>query len=146
MRTIVTNSEKETFKLGKEIAAELKGGDLAAIKGDLGAGKTVLAKGISLGLGIKETVKSPTFVIMMLYEIKSAKILKRKIKYVCHIDAYRINKKSLLAVGAQDYLRRQDTITIIEWAGKVKELLPKKTKWIEIKPAGQTKRKISLNF
>lgn len=147
MKTVITKSEIETIKLAKEIAGKLKGGDLVALEGNLGAGKTVLVKGIARALGIKKTVQSPTFVIMMLYQVP-AKAGKKanKLKYLCHIDAYRIKEKDVLAIGAEDYFARPDTLTIIEWAGKIKKILPKKAKWITITAIGKEKRSFKLNF
>lgn len=144
MKTIITNSEKETLRLAKEIAAMLRGGDVLALKGDLGAGKTVLVKGIARALGIKKTVISPTFVIMMLYRAVTRP--EAKIRRLCHIDAYRIGKNDLVSIGAPDYFARQDTVTIIEWADKVRTALPKKTRWVEISNMGKEKRRFKLKF
>ncbi|MFA6171430.1 MAG: tRNA (adenosine(37)-N6)-threonylcarbamoyltransferase complex ATPase subunit type 1 TsaE [Patescibacteria group bacterium] len=146
MKSIITNNESETLNLAQDISKRLSGGDLVGLKGNLGSGKTIFAKGLARGLGIKETVQSPTFVIMMLYRLKTKTGQAKKVKYFCHIDAYRISPKDLIAIGASEFIRRQDTITIIEWADKLKGILPKKTKWIEIIQISQAKRKIKFNF
>ena len=102
--------------------------------GNLGAGKTIFTKGLALGLGIKKNIASPTFVLMKVYPVKShrAKILP-KAKFLVHIDAYRIKSaKDLIAIGADEYFKRLDTVTVIEWADKIKKILPKKTKFVNI--------------
>ena len=68
--TKTTNSDKETFALGKEWAKKLKGGEIIALEGDLGAGKTVFSQGLCTGLGYKKRVQSPTFVLMKIYPLK----------------------------------------------------------------------------
>lgn len=130
MAQIKTNSEKETFELGFKVAQSFKGGEIIGLIGNLGAGKTVFTKGIAKGLGIKKVVNSPTFVIMKTYEIKS-KLL--KINCFVHIDAYRLKSASdLIAIGAKEYFKRNDAVVIIEWANKIKKILPQKTKFIKI--------------
>lgn len=126
---ITTLSEKQTINLGGKMAKKLQGGETIGLIGELGAGKTILVKGFAKGLGIKETITSPTFVLMKVYQIKN-----EKIKNFCHIDAYRIkNGQSLIDIGAQEYLNKPKTITIIEWADQVKDILPKNTIFVKIK-------------
>jgi len=69
----ITASEKETFNLGKTLAKKLKGGEIIGLNGNLGAGKTILAKGIAKGLGIKQNITSPTFILMKIYQVKNRK-------------------------------------------------------------------------
>lgn len=106
--------------------------------GDLGAGKTVFTKGLALGLGIKKNISSPTFVLMKIYPVKSLNI-----KFLVHIDAYRIKSAhDLMAIGAKEYFGRPDTITVIEWADKIKQILPKKTRFVKISSPKNNIRKI----
>lgn len=133
----ISHSEDETKNIGKKIAAKLKGGEVLAIQGDLGAGKTILAKGIAKGLGCKKIVNSPTFVLMKIYKIKfqilNIKLAGKIIKYICHIDAYRINSaKDIEAIGALEYFGKEDTISIVEWPEKIKKILPRDTIWVEL--------------
>lgn len=117
-----TLSEKQTFNSGLEFAKTLKGGETIGLIGDLGAGKTVFIKGLAQGLGIKQIITSPTFVLMKVYKIKA----KVKIKNLVHVDAYRLkNGRDLIDIGLKDWLGRPDTITVIEWADQVKSVLPK---------------------
>lgn len=136
----ITNSEQETFELAKDFGAGLKGGEVIGLSGNLGAGKSVFARGLAAGLGIKKKITSPTFVLMNVYPIKQ-----QVIKYFCHIDAYRLRSETdLAAIGAKDYLGRPDTVTVVEWADKVKSLLPKNTKLIKLNNLGKEERVINF--
>jgi tRNA threonylcarbamoyladenosine biosynthesis protein TsaE len=139
---ILTKSERETLNLGKKIAKNLKGGEVIGLIGELGAGKTVLIKGLVSGLGFKKTITSPSFVLMKIYQIDD---LKSKIETVIHVDAYRLEKgKDLIDIGLMDYLEKPKTVTVIEWADKVKDILPKKTIFIKIKIKGKREREVII--
>ena len=113
---IITKSEKETIGIAKEFADQLKGGEVLGLIGDLGAGKTCFTKGLALGLGIKKNITSPTFVLMKAYPTKH-----KTIKNFIHIDAYRLHSyDDLLAIGIEDYIGKEDSVVIIEWADRVK--------------------------
>ena len=126
------------------------------LKGDLGAGKTTLVKGIALGLGIKNEITSPTFALMNVYEVKSLrhrrirlgrkKSIKSKVSHLVHIDTFRlIEEKELIEIGVEDYLGDENCICIIEWPEKLVELLRgKKTISVEIEDVGEDKRKIII--
>ena len=142
MNKIITNSEKETKNLAKNLAKQIKGGQTIALNGDLGAGKTMFVKGLAESFGIKN-VSSPTFVLMKVYNIKNNK----NIDKLCHIDAYRlIDYRDLLAIGADEYIKDKKTLVVIEWADKVKKILPNCFKAINIKHLEQNVREFSLNF
>jgi len=116
----ISKTEKDTFNFSKKLAKNLKGGELISLIGDLGAGKTVFSQGIASGLGIKERVNSPTFVVMKVYDVND-----NKVKVFCHIDAYRLSSfAELEAIGVSDYLGQDDVVTVIEWADKVSDGLP----------------------
>src|SRR3990167_5181619 len=117
-----TASEKETFILAKKLAQTLRGGEVIALYGNLGAGKTVFAKGIAAGLGVITTITSPTFTLMNVYPVKP-----RGITTLVHIDCYRLhNASELVAIGVSEYLNNPQTVTVIEWAERVESLLAKK--------------------
>ncbi len=135
-----THSEKETYDLAKKFASKLKGGEVLCLVGDLGAGKTAFTKGLAAGLGVKGIVTSPTFVLMKIYPVKSspAGILletklfngvnkaNHRIKEMAHIDAYRLKEgQELINIGAEEYFRDKECVTVIEWADRVKEIWPK---------------------
>lgn len=137
-----TKTEKQTFNLGKKIARSLKGGEVLALTGDLGAGKTIFTKGLAEGLGVKKIVTSPTFILMNVYNVRNQK---SEIKNLVHIDCYRLNDASELEdIGATEYFGQVDTVVIIEWAEKVKRILPKNSINISIKLSSKTSRKITI--
>lgn len=124
----ISKSEKETSAIAQKFAQTLKGGEVIGLIGELGAGKTTFTKAIAKALKINKRLTSPTFVLMKIYKTNNSSI-----KNLVHIDAYRLKTAGdLLAIGAEEYLERPDTITIIEWADRIKNILPKKTKLIEI--------------
>lgn len=139
-----TNSTKETTNLGKKIASSLKGGDIVLLKGNLGAGKTTLVKGIAEYFGIgQDGVVSPTFTLMQEYTINKKQLTINKL---IHIDTYRLeNEEELIEIGVEDYLGDPETVCIIEWPEKLKKLLKnKKTIEISIEHIDEEKRKISI--
>jgi len=143
MSRFISYSEKETIASAKKFAKKLKGSEVIALIGDLGTGKTVFIKGMARGLGIKKTITSPSFVLMKLYQVKDSRF---KIKNLLHIDAYRLkNEKDLIGIGVLDWLGKKDTVTVIEWAERVKKLLPKKAIKIKIK-FGKKKYERIINF
>jgi tRNA threonylcarbamoyladenosine biosynthesis protein TsaE len=136
----ITNSQQETFDFARNLTRKLTGGEVLALSGELGAGKTVFAKGIAKGLGVKGDIDSPTFVIMKIYPVRNNK---SGIKNLVHVDAYRLGSaQDLENIGLKDYLGKKDTITVIEWAGKVKEIIPSGSFWVDIKTKQENKRKI----
>jgi len=125
----ISHSEKQTFNLAKKMARQITGGQVIGLIGGLGAGKTVFTKGLAAGLDIKKTITSPTFVLMRIYPVKCYQLIKTFV----HIDAYRLKKiENLIAIGAVEYFNRPNTITVIEWADKIKPILPKRTKFVKI--------------
>lgn len=141
MEKLVTTTEKETWQEGFNFAKKLKGGEILALTGDLGAGKTKFLQGLAKGLGVKGRVNSPTFNILKIYPVSNNK----KIKNFCHIDAYRLEgAKNLLDLGIEEYFQDKKTVTAIEWAEKVKSLFSKNTIKIKIKQTASEKRTILI--
>lgn len=125
-KIIKTRSEAETRAVAARFGKTFKGGEIVALYGDLGAGKTVWVKGMSEGLCIRERVLSPTFVLLQCHEIKrsGSKNKELGIRELCHVDAYRLKSaKELLDIGIEDYLGVKDIVIVIEWADGVEELL-----------------------
>ncbi len=140
-QTYISHSPDETFIFGKKLGASLGGGEVLALYGALGAGKTALVQGIAAGLGLKNKVNSPTFAIMKLYSVKG-----EKIKQLCHIDAYRLNEaQELVAIGAGDYLGRFDTVSAVEWPEKVETVLPVNFIIIHLRTKSETIREIIIS-
>jgi tRNA threonylcarbamoyladenosine biosynthesis protein TsaE len=136
----LTTSEKQTFNLAKKFSKQLKGGEVIGLIGELGAGKTIFVKGLAAGLRIKKNITSPTFVLMKIYKISDSRF---QISDFIHLDAYRIKSaKDLINIGVEEYFNRPDVVTIIEWADRIKKILPKKTRFIKIINQGNNKRLI----
>ncbi|MDO8592844.1 MAG: tRNA (adenosine(37)-N6)-threonylcarbamoyltransferase complex ATPase subunit type 1 TsaE [bacterium] len=138
----ISASEQQTFALVKKFAKTLKGGEVIGLIGNLGAGKTIFTKGLAAGLGIKKRVNSPTFVLMKVYQVKSPSI-----KHLVHIDAYRLKSaQDIIAIGATEYFNRPDTVTVIEWADKIKKVLPLGTRLVKISCKSKSNsRTININ-
>lgn len=136
MASTISNSAAETFELGRSLAASLKGGEIIALCGDLGAGKTHLCKGIAAGLGCDPAeVTSPTFTLV--HEYRGGRLP------VYHFDFYRLESEAeALAVGLDDYLAAGGVV-LIEWADKFRPLLPAETRWIELRELAPDVREIS---
>ena len=121
---IETFSEKETFELGKKLGTEAKPGQIYALLGDLGVGKTILTKGFAEGLGITEPVSSPTFTIVPVYE-------EGRMPFY-HFDVYRIGDiEEMDEIGYEDCFFGEG-VCLVEWANLIEEIMPEETIWITI--------------
>ncbi|MFA7654044.1 MAG: tRNA (adenosine(37)-N6)-threonylcarbamoyltransferase complex ATPase subunit type 1 TsaE [Candidatus Magasanikbacteria bacterium] len=145
MTDAILKSQSETIAFGKKLSTQLKGGDILCLYGDLGAGKTTLVKGVAQGLEIKKEIKSPTFTLMNIYNIKTLK--QKNIKTLVHIDTYRLKKEEeLLEIGIEDYLGAPNTVCVIEWPEKIEGLLKGKNLIkINIKHVDEKTREIIIN-
>jgi tRNA threonylcarbamoyladenosine biosynthesis protein TsaE len=120
----ISHSPEETMALGKSIAEKAAPGDIIALTGDLGTGKTVFTKGIARGLGIDEPVSSPTFTIVSEYRSGRMPLF--------HFDVYRIgDPEEMDEVGLDDYLSNGG-LSLIEWAELISDMLPPETVWVTI--------------
>jgi tRNA threonylcarbamoyladenosine biosynthesis protein TsaE len=120
----ISHSPEETMALGKSIAEKAAPGDIIALTGDLGTGKTVFIKGIARGLGIDEPVSSPTFTIVSEYRSGRMPLF--------HFDVYRIgDPEEMDEVGLDDYLSNGG-LSLIEWAELISDMLPPETVWVTI--------------
>ena len=113
---ITANNLQDTDKIGKIIGESLKGGTVICLEGDLGAGKTTLTQSIAKGLEVKDYVTSPTFTIIKEYNGRVN---------LYHMDAYRLDSEDdMYDLGYDEYIN-SDGVCIIEWASKIKGLIPK---------------------
>ncbi len=127
---VISKNEQDTIDFALDLAKKLQGGEVLGLVGDLGAGKTTFTKGLAQALGVKQNVNSPTFVLMKIYPVRGHKT----IKHLAHIDAYRLTSAAdLEAIGAQDWLGRADTVTVVEWADLIRDFLVPQTVWINFK-------------
>lgn len=149
IKTFISKNEDETLNFAENFAKQFRGGEVIALVGDLGAGKTVFTRGLARGLGIKQKIQSPTFLLMKIYKVRKSESQKvREIKFLVHVDAYRLgNASELENIGILDWLGRADTVTVIEWADKVLEIFRGK-KVIKIKMElgkKEEERKVTIN-
>jgi tRNA threonylcarbamoyladenosine biosynthesis protein TsaE len=151
---IVSKSAKETQAVAQFLVQELaksnftrKGATVVALDGNLGSGKTTFSQGLARALGIKEKVLSPTFVLVKIYNIYSSSLSRRHRKdssrfrsnrktpgfnRLIHVDCYRLkSSKDLLHLGFKNFLRDKDAIIVIEWASRIRKLLPRGAVWIK---------------
>jgi tRNA threonylcarbamoyladenosine biosynthesis protein TsaE len=137
---VLSRSIEETKELAGSIAKKLKAGDILALYGDLGSGKTTFTSYLVHSLGIDKRVQSPTFVIARRYMGG-----KGDISTVNHIDLYRMeSKKDLNDLGLEEIFDEPGAISVIEWPELVEDLLPKETIKIYFKYAGEDERKINV--
>jgi len=142
----LTFSSGQTKKAGEKLAKERlkivlrKNALVVGLEGDLGSGKTTFIQGFAKGLGIKEKILSPTFVIMKKFEIRNSKF-----ENFYHVDCYRLQKpKELLELGFKKIIANPQNIVAIEWADKIRKILPNKTIWISFQFIDKKIRKIML--
>lgn len=131
---------EDTYQIGKELGGQMKSGQVLALVGDLGVGKTVFTQGFAKGLGIEEPISSPTFTIIQEYE-------DGRIPFY-HFDVYRIGDiEEMEEIGFDDYIYGEG-VCLIEWANLIKEILPKRILMITIEKdleKGFDYRKISIS-
>lgn len=132
--TIQTNGPEETTQFAEKLAALLSPGDVIALEGDLGAGKTTFTKGLAKGLEIKKTVNSPTFTIIKEYHGRLP---------LYHMDVYRV-ENSFEDLGFDEYFEG-DGVTVVEWAHLIEEQLPNERLTIYLYHEDNDNRKIVLN-
>lgn len=139
MRTIHLKNEEETTTFGLDLGKRLQKGDIVALIGDLGTGKTALTKAIARGLGITETITSPTFTIVQEYTGGRLPLY--------HFDVYRIQEpEEMYELGYEEYFFGEG-VCVIEWADLIEELLPGETKVIRLEyGSGESERIYQCTF
>lgn len=133
-----SHSARDTFGFAKDFSRTLEGGEIITLSGELGVGKSVFAKGLCFGLGVKDDVLSPTFTIMNDY---------RGDKFtVCHYDAYRLSSgEEAYFGGFTDYFGQKDTVCVIEWAENIASALTNfKLINVTLKRVGDEEREIEI--
>lgn len=132
------SSDEAMKKFGETLAAQLRGGQVIELIGDVGAGKTTLAKGVARGLGITEELQSPSFTLSRVYDMPDSRQL-------VHYDFYRLSDPGILADELVDTMGRDDVITLIEWADIVEGVLPEDRITIQISPLSEAARTVRVN-
>ncbi len=153
---IVTINAKQTRKVGQALAKKILDTKLEekkisffraqviALVGELGAGKTTFTQGFLEGLHIQGHYTSPTFVIMKEYAVVE-KDNQEGIKKVFHLDAYRVTARDILDLGWEEIISNSQNVVIIEWADRIKEIIPVKAIWLNFSWLEENKRKIESN-
>jgi len=147
------------------LAKELRGGEIVCLMGELGSGKTTFAQGVLEGLGAKGPYTSPTFLVMKHYKkiisnfkaqifppkrdpavavTNKAQSPKSKIQNIYHIDAYRVGAKDILNLGWEEIVADKKNVIVIEWAERIKNIVPKRAVWISFRHKGRNEREITL--
>lgn len=147
----VTKNAEETKKLGREMAVDLmvngqrSMAKVLALTGELGSGKTTFVQGLAEGLGIKNNIISPTFILMRSYPINHQP---STISHFFHLDLYRLEEnieREVKSLGIEEIWKDPENIVVIEWAEKIENLLPKETRWIKFQTVGENERQIDIN-
>ena len=133
-----SNSEKETEEIAYKLAKKIPFGSIVGLKGNLGAGKTVFARGFARGLNIDEIVSSPTFTLVKEY-------LAEDNQWLYHLDLYRINDSdAALVFGIDEYLNDSNAIVLIEWPERIHDLFDENAIFIDIERVTDSKRIIRV--
>lgn len=140
MERFETKNSRETARIAAALAKRVKGGEVVALIGNLGAGKTTFAQAFAKALGVKERVQSPTFIFMHEHRLKR----KGGPAYFVHADAYRGGAAELRGIGIEEYFGRPDAVVLIEWADRVTALLPKRRVTVRLKHLGGDRRSVTI--
>lgn len=118
MQKIISKNAEETRDLAQKLAQDFMEGGIIALYGELGAGKTTFAQGFAKGLGIKDKIISPTFLIIRQYPIPNRE------NFFYHIDLYRLEEIDLKSSGLEEIISDPGNVVLIEWANKISKYLP----------------------
>ena len=136
MATFISNSSEETEAFGCRFAEKLKPGDVLALTGELGSGKTQFVKGLVAGLSAATAATSPTFTL--IHEYSGGRLP------IYHFDFFRVeNGESAERLGLDDYFFG-DGVSVIEWADRFPDLLPETARWIAFETKSETQRAITV--
>ena len=127
---VITKNAEETKSLGKSVGSLLREGDILALTGDLGSGKTTFVQGLTESLGIMRVI-SPTFILMRKYELTKRSFY--------HLDLYRLEEdvqNELKNLGFLEIVAEKNAIIVVEWADKARNIFPSETMWINFKEIG----------
>jgi tRNA threonylcarbamoyladenosine biosynthesis protein TsaE len=152
MEKFVTKSPAETEKLGEKIGRRIlreeikRGAKILALEGCLGGGKTTFLKGFAKGLGVREKILSPTFIIMRKFKIRVHSCPNScKFANFYHIDCYRIEKpREILNLGFKEIIKNPKNIVAIEWADRIRQIIPKEALQIKFKILSKNQRQIMI--
>ena len=136
MATFISNSPDETESFGRQFAGTVKPGNVIALTGDLGSGKTQFAKGLAAGLGAKTAVTSPTFTL--IHEYAGGRLP------LYHFDFFRIEDPQAAGrLGLDEYFFG-DGVSVVEWADRFPDLIPENALWISFETKSENEREITV--
>ena len=135
MATCISNSPDETVAFGRRFAENLKPGDVLALTGDLGSGKTQFVKGLAAGIGAATPATSPTFTLIHEYGPK-----------VYHIDLYRLEEEREVETLGLEEIFEKDAVALIEWGERFPKLMPDGSLEIRLEQTAEDERRITCNF
>ena len=133
-----SNDENQTEKIAQLIGAELKGGEVIELIGDIGTGKTVFVRGLGKGMGSHDAVASPSFTVLRIYRAGELELH--------HYDYYRLSEAGILANQLDETLQNPKNIVVVEWANIVKGLLPTDRLAVSLSVTGVNGRKLYLKY
>lgn len=136
MWQIKSISSENTERIGREIGARLRGGEVVELASDLGGGKTTFVRGLAAGMGSQDSVSSPSFTISQVY--KSEKLT------LHHYDFYRLGEPGLMAQELSEVLEDPEAVVVVEWAGAVEDVLPGQRVTITIKAISENEREFNI--
>ena len=135
MATFISNSHEETESFGRQFAGNVRPGDVLALTGDLGSGKTQFVKGLCAALSCDAAVTSPTFTL--IHEYSGGRLP------IYHFDFFRIeNRQAAERLALDDYFFG-DGVSVVEWADRFRELIPENARWISFETKSETQRAIT---
>ena len=132
-KVFVSSSREDTIKAAENLAEKFVGGEVVLLSGELGAGKTVFAKGVAKALGVAQEVTSPTFAIHNSYEGRLT---------LNHFDFYRLDETEAEVLGLDEFFGGKDCVCLIEWAENIKDVLPENCKTVTINKISESEREI----
>jgi len=135
----ISRSPEQTRRVGARLGTLLTGGEVIALEGNLGTGKTVLAQGIGIGWGVTTQLLSPTFILIRRHTRHQDK------NYFYHIDLYRVaTLQEALDLGLEELLGNPGAVCVVEWADRAADLFPAETLWVVLRTLDEQRR--SLTF
>jgi len=139
MLDFMSHSPAQTRRFGIRLGGLLRAGDLVCLEGSLGTGKTCLVQGIGRGMGVGEAITSPTFTLIAEYQPP------KPAPRLYHVDVYRLAdaRSEAVALGLEEYVLG-DGVCVVEWADRVRDLLPDEHLWIALRHVDQSKRGLAI--
>ncbi len=141
---MVTASTEATVVFAQQYACTLIGGDIVALSGDLGAGKTTFSQAVLAALGAEGPFTSPTFSVIKQYDLSAdSQGAAQGISVVYHIDAYRIVVSDMIELGWQEMQLMDKGLILVEWPEKIADLLPDRCKYVDFHTLSHNQRRIT---